>query len=156
MMSDKKSIPTMTCEDCNIECQRFGKHRNGLRRFRCPNCKRTFTEAHTKTLDAMNTPWDKALLAVRMLLEGNSIRSTERISGLNRNTIMRVLVLAGEKAEKVSEKMIQNVPVHEVQADEIWSFIAKKEKMVKANDDATFGDAYCFTAIERNTKLVLD
>jgi len=95
------------------------------------------------------------LLAVRMLLEGNSIRSTERISGLNRNTIMRVLVLAGEKAEKVSEQMIRNVPVSEVQADEIWSFIGKKEKMVKAGDDPTFGDAYCFTAIERSTKLLL-
>ena len=156
MMSDTKSIQTMTCEDCGIECQRFGKHRNGLRRFRCPQCKRTYTEAHTKTLDTMNIPtWDKALLAVRLLLEGNSIRSTERISGLNRNTIMRVLVLAGEKAEKVSEQMIRNVPVSEVQADEIWSFIGKKEKMVKAGDDPTFGDAYCFTAIERSTKLLL-
>jgi transposase-like protein/IS1 family transposase len=155
MMSDKKSIPTMTCTDCNLECQRFGKHRNGLRRFRCPNCKRTYTEPHTKTLDAMNIPWDKALLAVRLLLEGNSIRSTERISELNRNTIMRVLVLAGEKAEKVSEEIIRNVPVSDVQCDEIWSFIAKKEKRIKAGDDPTFGDAYCFTGIERNTKLVL-
>src|SRR5208283_4266561 len=155
MMNTANTDKTMTCGTCNVDCQRFGKHRNGLRRFRCLNCKRTFTEAHTKTLDAMNIPWDKALLAVRMLLEGNSIRSTERISGLNRNTIMRVLVLAGEKAEKVSEQMIQNVPVKEVQADEIWSFIAKKEKRVKADDDPTFGDAYCFTGIERNTKLVL-
>jgi IS1 family transposase len=103
----------------------------------------------------MYTPWDKALLAVQLLLEGNSIRSTERISGLDRNTIMRVLVLAGEKCEKVSEQMIHNVPVSEVQADEIWSFIGKKEKRVKAGDDPTFGDAYCFTGIERNTKLVL-
>jgi transposase-like protein/IS1 family transposase len=155
MMSDTNNDLTMTCKDCNLECQRFGKHRNGLRRFRCPNCKRTYTEPHTKTLDAMNIPWDKALLAVRMLLEGNSIRSTERISELNRNTIMRVLVLAGEKAEKASEAMIQNVPVHDVQCDEIWSFIAKKEKQVKAGDDPTFGDAYCFTGIERNTKLIL-
>ena len=155
MMSQTNRDLTMTCKDCNLECQRFGKHRNGLRRFRCPNCKRTYTEPHTKTLDAMNIPWDKAMLAVRMLLEGNSIRSTERMSGLNRNTIMRVLVLAGEKAEKASEAMIQNVPVHEVQADEIWSFIAKKEKQVKAGDDPTFGDAYCFTGIERNTKLIL-
>lgn len=145
----------MTCKDCNLECQRYGQHRNGLRRFRCPNCKRTYTEPRAKTLDAMNIPWDKALLAVQLLLEGNSIRSTERISGLNRNTIMRVLVLAGEKAEKVSEKMIQSVPVHEVQADEIWSFIAKKQNRVKTGDDPTFGDAHCFTAVERTTKLVL-
>ena len=115
-----KTRPDNDLRGLHIECQRFGKHRNGLRRFRCPKCKRTYTEAHAKTLDAMNIPWDKALLAVQLLLEGNSIRSTERISGLNRNTIMRVLVLAGEKGEKVSEAMIQNVPVSEVQADEIW------------------------------------
>jgi transposase-like protein/IS1 family transposase len=157
MMSDKKSIPTMTCEDCNIECQRFGKHRNGLRRFRCSKCKRTFTESHTRTLDSMYIPWDKALLAVQLLLEGNSIRSTERISGLDKNTIMRVLVLvlAGAKCEKVSEKMIRNVPVKEVQADEIWSFIGKKEKKLQTGDDPTLGDAYCFVGIERTSKLVL-
>jgi IS1 family transposase len=103
----------------------------------------------------MYIPWDKALLAVQLLLEGNSIRSTERISGLDKNTIMRVLVLAGEKCEQVSDKMIRNVPVKDVQADEIWSFIGKKEKVVKADDDSTLGDAYCFVGIESNNKLVL-
>jgi len=103
----------------------------------------------------MYIPWDKALLAVQLLLEGNSIRSTERISGLDRNTIMRVLVLAGAKCEQVSEKMIRNVPVRDVEADEIWSFIGKKEKKVQTDDDPTFGDAYCFVGIERTSKLVL-
>ena len=155
MMSQTKDAPTMTCEDCGIECQRFGKHRNGLRRFRCPKCKRTYTEPHTKTLDSMYIPWEKALLAVQLLLEGNSVLSTSRISGLDKNTIMRVLVLAGEKCEKVSEQMIRNVPVKDVEADEIWSFIGKKEKQVKADDDPTFGDAYTFVGIERSAKLVL-
>ena len=95
-----KRRPHNDLQGCGIECQRFGQHRNGLRRFRCPKCKRTYTEPHTKTLGAMNIPWEKALLAVQLLLEGNSIRSTERISGLDRNTIMRVLVLAGEKCRK--------------------------------------------------------
>jgi IS1 family transposase len=103
----------------------------------------------------MYIPWDKALLAVQLLLEGNSILSTSRITGLDKNTIMRVLVLAGLKAEKVSEQMIRNVPVKDIEADEIWSFIGKKEKGVKADDDPTFGDAYTFVGIERTTKLVL-
>jgi IS1 family transposase len=103
----------------------------------------------------MYIPWDKALLAVQLLLEGNSIRSTERISGLDRNTIMRTLVLAGAKCEEVSGQMIRNVPVSEVQADEIWSFIGKKEKALREDDDSTLGDAYTFVGIERNSKLVL-
>ena len=126
-----------------------------MRRFRCPKCKRTFTEPHTRTLGQMYIPWEKALLALQLLLEGNSIRSTERISGLDRNTIMRALVLAGAKCEQVSGEMIRSLPVKEVQADEIWSFIGKKEKALKANDDPTLGDAYTFVGIERNSKLVL-
>ena len=145
----------MSCPDCKVECQRFGKHRNGLRRFRCPKCKRNYTEPHTRTLGSMYIPWEKALMAVQLLLEGNSILSTERISGLNRNTIMRVLVLAGAQCEKVSEGMIRNVHVSEIQADEIWSFIGKKEKQVRDGDDATMGDAYTFVGFERNSKLVV-
>ncbi len=145
----------MTCERCHTQCQRFGKHRNGLRRFRCPKCKKTFTETHTRTLGEMYIPWEKAILAVQLLLEGNSIRSTQRISGLEKHTILSVLVRAGAQCEKVSEKMIRNVRAKEVQADEIWSFIGKKEKRLRPKDDATLGDAYTFVGIERESKLVL-
>jgi lambda repressor-like predicted transcriptional regulator len=54
---------------------------------------------------------DKALLALQLLIEGNSIRSTERIAGIDRNTIMKLLVLAGEKCERLMGRVIVNVPV---------------------------------------------
>jgi len=149
----------MSCAECGGKYQRFGKHRNGLRRFRCPKCRKTFTEPHKRTLDTMYIPQDKALLAVQLLLEGNSIRSTERITGLDRNTIMKVLVLAGEKCNKVMGRLIVNVPVKDVQCDEIWAFIRKKEGHKTEHESATdntIGDAYTFVAIERGTKLVLN
>ena len=124
-----------------MECQRFGKHRNGLRRFRCPQCKKTYTEPHKLTLGEMYIPEEKAILALQLLIEGNSIRSTERITGLDRNTIMKVLVRAGEKCEKVMAKYVVGVPVKDVQADEIWGFVGKKEKALEAGDDPTFRDA---------------
>src|ERR1035438_9821320 len=92
-----KTARTLACEACKGDCQRFGTHRNGLRRFRCPNCKKTYTEAHERTLGSMYVPADRAALAIQLLVEGNSIRSTERITKLDRNTIMRVLILAGER-----------------------------------------------------------
>ncbi len=146
----------MMCADCNTKCQRFGKHRNGLLRFRCPQCKRTFTEPHARTL-GMNISEEKALLALQLLVEGNSIRSTERITNLDRNTIMKLLVLAGEKCEKLMGRLIVNIPVKDVQADEIWSFIKVKEahKRPEQAHDKTIGDAYCYVAVERQTKLVL-
>jgi transposase-like protein/IS1 family transposase len=156
MKSDKQAMGTMTCSECNVECQRFGKHRNGLRRFHCPKCKRTYTEPHTRTLGEMYIPWEKALLAIQLLLEGNSIRSTQRITGLDKYTIMKALVLAGEKCEEISSKMINHVPVTEIQADEIWSFIGKKEGHRKPGKDSErVGDAYCFVGIERKTKMVM-
>ena len=52
--------------------------------------------------------------------------------------------------------VVVNVPVKDVQCDEIWSFIQKKEKRCGPKDDPNFGDCYTFVAIERNTKLVLN
>src|SRR5271157_3607605 len=128
MISRTKADKTMTCATCNVNCQRFGKHRNGLRRFRCPQCKRTYTEAHARTLDVMYIPKEKAVLATRLLLEGNSIRSTERCTGLDRTTIARLLVLAGERCEKLLADTITKVHVRDVEADEIWGFVGMKEK----------------------------
>lgn len=147
----------MTCEACNVVCQRYGKHRNGLTRFRCPQCKRTYTEPHRKTLDAMYIPQDKAILATRLLLEGNSIRSTERITGIDRTTIARLLVLAGERCEKLPADTITRVRVRDVEADEMWGFVGMKEK-AKGNlykNEDTLGDAYTYVALERNSKLIL-
>src|SRR5580658_1888770 len=114
MMSDAKTAKTMICEACNVDCQRFGKHRNGLRRFRCPGCKKTYTEAHKRVLDTMYIPQDRAVMALQLLLGGNSIRSTERITELDRNTIMSLLVKAGERCKTLFIYKIQNLVVQDV------------------------------------------
>jgi transposase-like protein/IS1 family transposase len=158
MVSVTKTVETMACEACKVSCQRFGKHRNGLRRFRCPQCKKTYTEAHQLTLGEMYVSQEKANLVIQLLVEGNSIRSTQRITGVDQNTIMKILVKAGEKCEKLMGRLIVNVPVKDVECDEIWGFVQKKEghKAPEEAHDESIGDAYCFVAIERNTKLVLN
>lgn len=149
---------TMTCAGCDVKCQRFGRHRNSLRRFRCPNCKKTYTEVHAPVLDGCYITEEKIALALRLLIEGNSLRSTERITGLDINTLMKILVKAGEKCEKLMGRVIVNVPCHDVQADEIWAYVGKKEghKLPEEENDNSIGDAYCFVAMETRTKLVLN
>jgi transposase-like protein/IS1 family transposase len=153
-----KEIPAMTCHNCRIEARRFGKHRNGLQRFRCAQCGKTYTEPHEKPLEGMTIPQEKALLALRLLVEGCSIRSIERTTELHRDTILRLLVLVGGKCERIMGKLVVNVPATDVQCDEIWAFVQKKEghKAPFEADDDSIGDAYCFVAVERNTKLVLN
>src|SRR5260370_18091329 len=158
MKSATRTPITMTCKDCDMKCQRCGKHRNGLRRFRCPQCKRTYTEAHRLTLGEMYVSEEKMLLGLKMLLEGNSIRSTMRITGMDQNQMMKALAVAGERCEKVMGKLIVNVPVKDVECDEIWGFVQKKEAHKSPDEahDDSIGDAYCFVAIERHSKLVLN
>jgi IS1 family transposase len=101
---------------------------------------------------------EKALISLQMLIEGNSINSTARVSGVDGNTIMKALVLAGERCEKLMGRLIVNVPVKDVQCDEIWGYVGKKEahKLPTEAHDDSIGDAYCFVAMERYSKLVLN
>jgi transposase-like protein/IS1 family transposase len=154
MMTQANTDTTMTCEACSVDCQRFGKHRNGLRRFRCPACKKTYTEAHARTLGTMYISEDRAVLALQLLLEGNSIRSTERITKMDRNTIMRLLVLAGKRCEKLMDARMRDLHVKHLQVDEIWTFVAKKARHVRKGDSPEIGDQWVFVALDAETKLV--
>ena len=153
-----KTKITMNCPICEIRCSSFGKHRNGLRRFRCGQCGKTYTESHQNPLGTMTVSFEKAVLALRLLVEGASIRSIERTTEMHRDTIIKLLIQAGEKCEKLMGKLIVNVPVTDVQCDEIWAFVSKKEahKTPAEANDESIGDAYCFVAIERSSKLVLN
>jgi IS1 family transposase len=105
----------------------------------------------------MYIPQEKTVLATRLLLEGNSIRSTERCTGIDRGTIATMLVRAGERCEKLLADTIQNLQVRDVEADEIWGFVGMKER-AKANlynAPETLGDAYTYVAMVRNSKLIL-
>jgi transposase-like protein/IS1 family transposase len=146
----------MTCPTCKNEAQRFGTNRNGSQRFRCVECKKTFSAAKSDRIEGSTIPLAQVEKVLQLLIEGCSVRSAERISGLHRDTILKLLVTAGEKCEKLMARLIVNVPVKDIEADEIWSFIQKKEKQCGPDDDPNYGDAYCFVAIERNTKMVVN
>jgi transposase-like protein/IS1 family transposase len=144
----------VTCHNCQTTCNRFGKHRNGLQRYRCSQCRKTFTEDHTRPLDEMRLKMDQALLCLRLLLEGNSIRSAERISGVHRDTIMRLLILAGERCAVLLDSRMRNVRAQRIQADEIWCYVAKKDKHVRIDDPDEYGNQWVFVAMDPQTKLV--
>jgi transposase-like protein len=120
----------MTCHNCRSECKRKGRDRKGTQRYQCRQCSKTFLEPREKTLDGMYLPIEKAEMVLRLMLEGNSVSSTERLTDVHHTTILKLLVLAGERCEKLMARKIQNVAVRDVECDEVWSFIGKKEKRV--------------------------
>jgi|CZKS01.1.fsa_nt_gi transposase-like protein/IS1 family transposase len=147
----------MTCHNCRIETVKAGRAKDGAQRHKCQQCGKRFTDAKQRLLGSdSRLPEEKTLMILRCLLEGNSVRSTGRLCEVEPNTVLNILVLTGERCERLLGKMLMNITVKDVQADEIWSFIGKKEKQRQPGDDPNVGDAYTFVAIERHSKLVLN
>jgi IS1 family transposase len=98
----------------------------------------------------------KAVMVLKLMLEGCSIRTIERLTGVNRNTVMAILLLIGERCQRFLDAKIRNVQTADVQVDELWAFIGCKEKYrIAMKRDESLGDSYTFLAIDRDSKLVL-
>jgi IS1 family transposase len=89
---------------------------------------------------------------VAALCEGNGIRATGRLTGSNKETVMRVLVEVGEFASAYQDIAHRSLPTTRVEADEIWAFVgAKQRRAIRPGD----GDIWTFTAIDADTKLMM-
>ncbi len=144
-------------ETCTHErAQKYGKTKCGEQRYRCHSCGKTYVES-TKALDGMRIGVDKSAQIISMLCEGLSIRATARLSNTAPNTIMELLLIAGARCQRYMHDMHVNVPVENVQIDEIWSFVGCKERTRKrlSKPTGSCGDTYCFTALEGNSKLLV-
>ena len=80
-------------------------------------------------------PKEKQLSIIAALVEGNSIRSTERMTGVHRDTIMRLLEKVGDNCARIMDETMKDLPCRKVQVDEIWTFVAKKERRVLPGED---------------------
>src|SRR5437764_5421230 len=131
--------------------------RPGNQRFRCLTCAKTFQAPKIKSLDNARLAEGKALAVLSHLIEGCSVRSTERLTGVHRDTILSLLAIAGRKCEALMLDRIHELKVSDVECDEVWSFVGmkKKTKTRKNLDSNEIGDAWTFTAIESNSKLIL-
>ena len=121
---DLKRRFTVICRQCEVECKRFGKDRNGVQRFRCRQGFRTFLEPHQprqRPLGRMYTALDDAVQVLSLMIEGMSVASIQRHEGMHHTTVLSLLLLAGERCERLATSRIRNIPCKD-QCDEIWGF----------------------------------
>jgi IS1 family transposase len=97
---------------------------------------------------------EKQVAVVAALAEGSSIRSIERMTGINRNTIMNLGVRVGQGCAALLDGKMRGLKCNLLQFDEVWGFIGKKQKHLLPEDDPTKGDVWTFCAIDAETKLV--
>src|SRR5581483_11731936 len=102
---------------------------------------------------------EKRAQVVAALVEGNSIRATVRMTGVAKNTIAKLLLELGAACSEYLNKTLVNLPCKRVQADEIWSFVAAKQKNVTDSvlerTGGFAGDIWTWVAMDADTKLVV-
>jgi IS1 family transposase len=100
---------------------------------------------------------EKKVAVISALVEGCSVRSASRMTGVSKGAVLRLLVSVGNACAEYQDRVIRNVAAKRVQVDEIWSFVGCKEKNVtEAKMEAGIcGDVWTFTAIEAQCKLVI-
>jgi IS1 family transposase len=93
---------------------------------------------------------------LKALVEGCSINSTSRMTGVSKPTILKLLVDAGRVCADYQDHAFRNLKCERIQVDEIWSFCYAKQRNVPEEKKSQFGygDVWTWTAIDADTKLV--
>jgi IS1 family transposase len=102
--------------------------------------------------NVLNT--DKQIAVISALAEGSSIRSIERITGVHRDTVMRLGVKIGQGCTALMDAKMRDLSCTRLEMDEIWGFVGKKDRNVRIGDSSQVGSVWTFCAIDAETKLV--
>jgi len=100
-------------------------------------------------------PFEKQVAAIAALAEGCSIRSTERLLGVHRDTVMRLSARIGTGCARLHDAMMRDLNSPIIQIDELWSFIGKKQKRLTRGDAPEKGDCYVFIGLDSINKAIL-
>ncbi len=100
--------------------------------------------------------WEKKLAVLNALVEGCSIRSTERMCEVHRDTIMRLVVDVGEACRELMSRTMRGLVCRAIEVDEIWTFVKRKQRWVEPGDAdaAVVGDQWTFVALDADTRLI--
>ena len=106
---------------------------------------------------ANNLPREKQIEVLHHLVEGNTLRSTARLTGIHRTTIMKLMVKFGRACKAYMDANLRGLTLDHVEVDEIWTFVGKKQGRLTPEEKAErcdVGDVYLWTALDQETKLV--
>jgi len=100
-------------------------------------------------------PIEKQIQIVNALVEGNSIRATARMAGVEHKTVMRVLLRVGDRCGQILNERMRQLPCKVVQVDELWTYVGKHERFLLPDDNPLeMGDQYVFVAMDSESKII--
>ena len=126
-------------------------------RYKCKKCNRFCSDADKRTFGTLRSKPETVLMVLKLLTEGMGVRGTSRVVNCHRDTVLRILKLAGQRSYNLLKKKLVDVPVKHVEVDEIWTFVKRKSE-INSNPELDlnpWGDFYVFFALESESKLLL-
>ena len=153
--ADESDSAMIACS--HATAQKFGKDRQGNQRYKCSLCGKRFTEQRVRPLGSMYTDTVTAKLALRLLVEGNCVRGTARITGLDKATILKLIVRFGGACQRFLDRRMQGLTLTHLQFDEQHTYVAKKQARLTTDEKAErsdVGEIYLWTCIDQQTKLM--
>lgn len=136
--------------------RRYGKEPSQLL-FKCRSCRKTFSLRRGTPLFGLQMPDETFYRTVTCLGEGCGVRTTARIMGMKPDTVMEVCDRMGRHVERLFNHDLRDLWPHEVQLDELWSFLKKKEAKLTMLESLRreLGDCWVWVAFEPESKVVL-
>src|SRR6476620_10017155 len=98
---------------------------------------------------------DQQIQIIAALTEGMSIRAIERVTGIHRDTIMRLGARVGAGCAALHDRTMHSVRVNRLELDEAWSFVGKKQKNVDRREIAVKGDQYIYVGMASTSKAII-
>ena len=135
------SCPNESCKDHGVagkENIRLERRcgRNSVALLRCKTCMKTFSENRGAPLFRLRLSYEKFREVLTSLVRCGSIGGTADTVGVNKNTVERIVKLAGKHMKRFNGFMLRNLWMSQVQCDRFWTYIASKKgvRMMKARD----------------------
>lgn len=98
---------------------------------------------------------DQQIQVIACLTEGMSIRATERITGIHRDTIMRLAAKVGRGCAELHDRLMVGLRVGRIECDELWSFVGKKQKHLRRGDSPEKGDQWVFVGLASASRAIV-
>src|SRR5258706_2855202 len=102
-----------------------------------------------------NLSRDQQIQILACLTEGQSIRAIERMTGIHRDTIMRLGARVGRGCAELHDRMMVGLRVGRIECDELWAFVGKKQKHLKRTDGHEKGDQYTFIGLASSSRAIV-
>ena len=139
----------------NLRWHGYSGHKRLIRGLFCRTCKKYFSERKGTVLEHSRLQEGTAISVLEHMREGCGVRSTARLVGVCPNTVIRLARISGKHALEVHDEKVEISPkTREVQFDEKWGFVYKKEANCSSGEEDR-GDNWDHTAIDAEHRLLL-